>query len=76
VEGGVLDLVESFKYLGSIISSDGDLYGKLSGGLAKAAKMFGCLRQSIFFNQSLFIETPRRAYLAAIMATLLYSSET
>ena len=29
--------------LGSIISSDGDLYGELSRQLAKAAKIFGCL---------------------------------
>ena len=43
VEGGVMELVESFQYLGSIIGSDGDLYEELSGRLAKAAKMFGCL---------------------------------
>ena len=47
VEGGVMELVESFQYLGSIISSDGNLYEELSGRLAKTAKMFGCLRQSI-----------------------------
>jgi len=50
-----MKLVESFQYLGSIISSDGDLYAELSGRLAKAAKMFGCLRQSIFVNQSLSV---------------------
>ena len=42
--GGIMDLVESFQYLASIFSSDGDLYGELSGCLAKAAKMFGCLQ--------------------------------
>ena len=38
--------------------------------------MFGCLCQSIFFNQSLSIKTHRCVYLATIVATLLYGSET
>ena len=76
VRAGVMELVESFQYLGSIISSNGDLYEELSGRLAKAAKMFGCLRQSIFVNQSLSIETRRCAYLATVVATWLYGSET
>jgi len=42
VEGGEINLKE-FQYLGSIISSDGELYGELSGWLSKAAKMFGNL---------------------------------
>ena len=50
------------------------MYEDLSGRLAKAAKMFGCLRQSIFVNQS--IETRQCVYLATIVATLLYGSET
>ena len=45
-----MELVESFQYLDRIISSDGDLYMELSGWLAKEAKMFGYLRQSIFVN--------------------------
>ena len=75
VEGGVMELVESFQYLGSIIISNEDLYEELSGRLAKAAKMFGCLCQSNFVNQLLSIETCRCVYLATVVAILLYGSE-
>ena len=56
VEGREVGLVEQFQYLGSTISNDGELYVELSGRLAKAAKMFGSLRQSIFTNRSLSVE--------------------
>ena len=38
IEGGVIDIVESFQYLGSSISSDGELQVEVSQWLAK-----GCL---------------------------------
>ena len=76
VEGGEVGLVEQFQYLGSIISNDGELYAELSGQLAKAAKMFGSLRQSICTNKSLSVEARRCVYLSTVVATLLYGSET
>ena len=76
VEGGEVGLVEQFQYLGSIISNDGELYPELSGRLAKVAKMFGSLRQSIFTNRSLSVEACRCVYLSTVVATLLYGSET
>ena len=67
--------MEQFQYLGSIISNDGELYAELSGRLAKAAKMFGSLRQSIFTNKSLSVKARRCVYLSTVVATLLYGSE-
>ena len=43
--------IERFQYLGSVICSNGELYDELSGWLAKAAKVFGSLRQSISVNK-------------------------
>ena len=76
VQGGDVDLVEGFQYLGSIISNDGELYAELSGWLAKAARMFGCLQQLILANKSLSVGVHRCVYLSTVVATLLYGSET
>ena len=43
VEDGFIDVVEDFQYLGSCISSDGELDKEVSGCLAKAARMFALL---------------------------------
>ena len=41
----------------------------MSGRLAKAAKMFGCLRSSIFVNGSLSIAIKRCVYTAIVVST-------
>ena len=75
VGDGFIDVVEDFQYLGSCISSDGELDMELSGHLAKAAKMFGCLHSSIFVNGSLSIAIKRCVYTAIVVSTLLYGAE-
>ena len=71
IECGVIDIVESFQYLESSISSDGELQVEVSRRLAKAAGMFGCFCQSIFANQFLSVHTHRCVYLATVVVTLL-----
>lgn len=48
VDGGVFDIVDSFTYLGSNISRDGEAGTEVSSRLAKAARAFGCLRRFVF----------------------------
>ena len=71
-----LVVVEDFQYLGSYISSDGELDVEVSGCLAKAAKMFGCLCSFIFVNGSLSIAIKRCVYTAIVVSTSLYGAET
>ena len=76
IESGIIDIVQNFRYLGSSISSNGELQVEVSRQLANAAEMFGCFRQSIFANQFVSVDTCRCVYLATVVATLLNGSET
>ena len=76
VEGGSIEMVEDFPYLGSNISSDGELKKEISCRIAKAARAFGSLRKSIFQDQNLSVSTKRAVYRAVVMSVLLYGAET
>lgn len=54
MDGGVFDIVDSFTYLGSNISRDGEAGTEVSSRLAKAARAFGCLRRFVFFRIETF----------------------
>ena len=65
-EGNRVDGEISVLILGSV-SSNGELYDELSGRLAKAARMFGSLHQSIFVNNSLSVKTHQCVYLCTLV---------
>ena len=50
VEGGELEMVKDFTYLGSVLSRDGDDMEDVKCRIAKASRAFGCLRGPIFNN--------------------------
>ena len=56
VKGGKIEMVRDFTYLGSKLSSDGEITAEVSCKIAKASKTFGCLRVPIFLH-NLFINT-------------------
>ena len=76
VEGGEIEMVEQFTYLGSIMSRDGDVMDDIKARIAKASRDFGCLRSPIFRNPILSIPTKRTVYKATVLAVLLYGGET
>ena len=55
VEGGTVEVVSHFTYLGSNISRDGEVTVEIDCRIAKAARLFGCLRKSIFQDRNLSI---------------------
>ena len=57
----------------NIISNDGKLYAELSGQLVKAAKMLGCLCQSIFVNKSLSVGAHKCVYLSTVVACCIWA---
>ena len=50
VEGGEIDMVEGFTYVGSKLSADGEVTAEVNCQIAKASKAFGCLKVPIFLN--------------------------
>ncbi len=53
VEGGEIELVEDFTYLGSVLSSSGDVMIDVKNRITKACRVFGCLRTAVFNNPTL-----------------------
>ena len=55
VNGGTIEMVNKFPYLGSTISKDGELEEEVSNRIARASKAFGSLRSPIFQNHKLCV---------------------
>ena len=52
MEGGVIEMVKDFTYLGSTLSVYGETAREVDFQIAKASKAFGSLQLSIFTNNS------------------------
>ena len=76
VEGGEIEMVDHFTYLGSTLSRDGDVMEDVKCRIAKASRAFGCLRGAIFNNPMLSLTTKRMVYRAMVLSVLLYGAET
>ena len=76
VEEGMIQMVDSFIYLSSILSKDGDVMDDIKGRIAKTSRAFGCLRVPIFSNPVLSVDTKRAVYEAVILAMLFYGAKT
>ena len=76
VEGGSVDIVQDFTYLGANISRDGEITSEVTRRIARAVRAFGCLRVPVFKNKDLSLATKRAVYRAVVLAVLLYGAET
>ncbi len=75
LEGGEVECVTNFKYLGSVLEENGGV-GMEVGESAKAARAFGAFKGPIFNNSNLSYKTKRMVYKAVVLGVLLYGSET
>ena len=76
LEGGKIEIVQDFTYLGSNITRDGEVTDEVKCRIGKAARAFGCLQKRIFQNRCLSVETKRKVYRAVVLSVLLYGAET
>ena len=76
LDSGSIKIVQDFTYLGSNITSNGEVQNGVKICISKAARAFGCLQKSIFQDCRLSVETKRRVYEATVLSMLLYGVKT
>ena len=76
VKGVTLKDVESFAYLGSILSRSVRIDNEVDARIAKASTAFGRLRKKVWESNGLTTRTKLKVYKAVVLPSLLYSCET
>ena len=76
LDTGCIEIVQDFTYLGSMITTDGEVGKDVRSRISKASRAFGCLQRSVFQNRHLSTDTKRTVYRAAVLSVLLYGAET
>ena len=76
IDDVVLKVVDSFKYLGSMISVDGSLDKEIASRISKASQALGCLRNRLLNHHNVTFDTKLKVYRAVIISSLLYGCET
>ena len=71
----LIEYVERFTYLGSAISSDGDVEADINTRLAKAAAVFRRL-DNVWRSSTLSLEIKLDLYTSVVVSTAIYASET
>ena len=75
--GGTVAVVDSAKYLGGILTTDGkgDVRD-VANRIKKASSAFGALRKCFFEKSYFSLDAKRQVYKVCVVSVLLYGSET
>ncbi|CAG9833287.1 unnamed protein product [Diabrotica balteata] len=65
-----------FNYLGVEITSDRDIRTETTRQASKAARVSGCLRETIWRNKYLITESKMKVYKTTVRPILTYAAET
>ena len=75
VEGNQLEAVNTFKYLGSIVSDNNSMDEEITTRLARANSAYNALTKRLWCKNGIRTGTKISVYKAAVISTLLYGSE-
>ena len=67
LDEGVVDVVDQFKYLGSLVEARGSVVAEVCNRIAEASRAFGSLRNSVFTASDLTLETKRMVYRSVVL---------
>ena len=76
IDNTELEVVDTFTYLGSTVSSSPSLDAEISCRIAKAATVMAKLNKRVWGNDLLRERTKMCVYQACVLSTLLYGSES
>ena len=76
IDGSELKNVDQFKYLGSIMPSDGTVNKEIESRISKASQSLGRLRSRVMDNRNIKLSTKLKVYKAVVLTSLLYGCET
>ena len=76
LDGQLLEAVDVFPYLGSIIAANASLNPEIKRRIAKASSTVGRLSKRVWENNKLTKATKMKVYEACVLSTLLYGSES
>ena len=76
IDGTQLPEATDFTYLGSIISNNCSLDREINNRISRASAAFGQLKDRVYLNSNLRLNTKMKVYEAIVLSILLYSSET
>ena len=71
-----LKVVDSFKYLGSMISVDGSLDKEIASRISKASQALGRPRNRLLNHHNVTLDTKLKVYRAVVLSSLLYGCDT
>ena len=76
LRGEEIEVVNEFKYLGSVLSSSGNLSSEISYRISCALARFATLKKQLWNNRYISRETKCKVYKAVVLSSLLYGSES
>ena len=71
-----LPVVDKFCYLGCILTSDAKADKDINSRIAKASAAFGRLRNRLWDEHGIRLDTKISVYVAVVLTILLYGCET
>lgn len=75
-EGKQLDRIESYEYLGVIISQDGTIEGEIRNRVSKASRVYYQINTTLINKKELSKETKLHLYKSVYLPTLTYGAES
>ena len=75
IDGGVVTFTQSFKYLGSLLSSNMDDTADVEARVKAASAAFASLKPQLFGSKNVKLAYKTRAYEGLVLGLLLYGSE-